>query len=123
MRSLLSRFLFRLSALALMCCIAALAQFETAEVLGTIRDASGAGVPNAKVKLHNQDTGIENEGATDGGGNYDFVDVKPGRYSVNAEAPGFSLVSATDVKVDVNARQRVDLALQPGAVNQSIEVT
>src|SRR5438445_3737425 len=98
-------------------------QFETAEVLGTVRDASGAVVPKASVTLLNPDTGILARTSTDENGNYDFFNVKVGRYTVSVEASGFQKVSATDVAVAVNARQRVDLAMQVGAVTESVEVT
>jgi hypothetical protein len=99
------------------------AQFETAEVLGTVRDASGAAVPGASVTLTNQDTGIETKIATDANGNFDFFNVRVGRYTVMVEHAGFSRASATDVPVNVNARQRVDLTMQVGAITESVEVT
>jgi len=99
------------------------AQFDTAEVLGTVRDASGAAVAKASVMLTNQDTGIQAKATTDENGNYDFFNVKAGRYTVSIEHPGFSKFSAPDILVNVNARQRVDAALAVGEVTQSVEVT
>src|SRR5215813_2191007 len=99
------------------------AQFETAEVLGTVRDNSGSVVPKAKVTLLQQDTGIESKTTTDENGNYTFFNVKVGRYTVTVEATGFSKFAASAFAVNVNARQRVDAALQVGAVSESIEVT
>jgi hypothetical protein len=99
------------------------AQFDTAEVLGTIRDATGGAVAKASVSLLNQNTGIQAKTSTDESGNYNFFNVKVGAYSVTVEAQGFSKVSTSDVQVAVNARQRVDLALQVGAVTESVQVT
>ncbi|MBZ5601556.1 MAG: TonB-dependent receptor [Acidobacteriia bacterium] len=99
------------------------AQFDAAEVLGTIRDGSGGVVAKASVMLTNQDTGIQTSTQTDENGNYTFSNVKIGAYTITAEAAGFSKMTATDIRVNVNARQRVDLSLQVGAVNQAIEVT
>src|SRR5215472_3088888 len=99
------------------------AQFETAEVLGTVRDNSGSVVPKAKVTLLQQDTGIESKTTTDENGNYDFFNVKVGLYTVTVEATGFTKFSTTDVMVNVNARQRVDIALQVGAITETVEVT
>jgi hypothetical protein len=98
------------------------AQFESAEVLGTVRDPSAKAVPRASVTLTNEETGIQAKAATDEAGNYDFFNVKVGRYTVTVEQAGFSKFSATDVVVNVNARQRVDVTLQVGAVSESIEV-
>jgi Carboxypeptidase regulatory-like domain len=52
------------------------AQFETAEVLGTIRDHTGSVVAKAAVTLLSQDTGIQGKVSTDENGNYDFFNVK-----------------------------------------------
>jgi hypothetical protein len=98
-------------------------QFETAEVLGTVHDPSGKAVTKASVTLTNQGTGIEAKTSTDDSGDYDFANVKVGRYTVSVEATGFSKVSAADVDVAVEARQRVDLTLQVGVISQSVEVT
>lgn len=111
-----------LSVLLLFTC-AAFGQFDTAEVLGTVHDASGGILPNAAVTLTNQDTGIEFKTTSDGNGNYDFFNVKVGRYTITAELTGFSKFSTTDVAVNVNARQRVDITMQVGIVTQSVEVT
>ena len=100
----------------------AAAQFETSEVLGTVRDASQTVVSKAAVTLTNQDTQIEAKTATDASGNYDFFNVKVGRYTVTVEMPGFSKFSSPDIAVDVNARQRVDAVLQVGAVSDTVTV-
>ena len=97
-------------------------QFETAEIFGTVRDASGALIPGASVTLTNVDTGIESTTVTDEIGNYDFFSVKVGRYSIEVEAAGFSKASLADISANVNARQRVDVTLQVGLVSESVEV-
>ncbi len=101
----------------------AFGQFETSEVLGTVRDVSQNAVANAAVTLTNQDTGIAAKTTTDGSGNYDFFNVKVGRYTVTVEMAGFSKFSSADVAVNVNARQRVDAVLQVGVVTETVNVT
>ena len=64
---------------------AARAQFETASVVGTVRDPSGAVVPDAKVTLTNTATGVAVTRTTTPDGNYEFVTVKGGIYLVTAE--------------------------------------
>ncbi len=102
---------------------AAFGQTENAEVLGTVHDSSGGAVAKASVRLVNQGTGIEATTTTDSNGSYDFANVKAARYTITVEATGFQKVSATDVDVVVDARQRVDLTLQVGTVSQTVEVT
>src|SRR5580692_1361132 len=91
------------------CATAALgfAQVGTSEVLGTVRDASHLPVAKASVTLTNTGTGIFYKAATDANGEYDFLDVKVGHYTVIVEQAGFTKATA-EVNVDVDARQRVD---------------
>jgi hypothetical protein len=98
-------------------------QFETAEVLGTVHDSTGAVVPKADVTLLNQDTGIQMKTTTDDNGNYNFFNVRAGRYTITIDVMGFKTFTTKDVLVNVNARQRVDATLQVGAISESIEVS
>ena len=100
-----------------------LAQFETAEVLGIVRDPSGGAIAKAAVTLTNQDTGIQAKATTDENGSYDLFNVRAGRYTIVVEQPGFSKFTTKDVSVNVTARQRVDVTLQVGAVTEAVEVT
>jgi hypothetical protein len=99
------------------------AQFDAAEVLGTVRDASGSVVPKAAVTLLHQETGIQAKAVSDENGNYDFFNVKVGHYTVTVEAKGFQKASGENIAVVVNARQRVDFALQVGGVNETVNVS
>lgn len=97
-------------------------QFENSEVLGTVRDPSGTPIPKAKVTLINQGTGIQETTSTNDTGDYDFLNVKVGRYTVTVEQAGFSKFTAPDIMVDVEVRQRVDAQLQVGVVTNSVTV-
>ncbi len=99
------------------------AQIETAEVLGTVTDPTGAAVSGANVTLTNQETGIQAKTTTDAGGSYDFLTVKPGLYTIAVERDGFARATASDIRVNVNARQRVDLKMKLGAVSETVQVT
>jgi hypothetical protein len=87
-------------------------QFETAEVLGTVHDPSGAAVPQGH--RHADQPGHRDSGqtTTDDNGNFDFFNVKVGRYASAVEHAGFSKFTTTDVAVNVGARQRVDVSMQ-----------
>ncbi|MGI4828656.1 MAG: carboxypeptidase regulatory-like domain-containing protein [Janthinobacterium lividum] len=98
------------------------AQFETASVLGYVRDSSGAVVPHATVTLTNQGTRTEVKLHAGDGGAFEFTDVKLGQYRVTAEAPGFEITTTEPFGVQVNARQRVDVALRVGA-SETVTVT
>lgn len=100
-----------------------LAQFDTAEVLGTVRDPAAGAVVRAAVTLTNQDTGIAVKTDTGEDGSFTFTNVKIGTYEITAEAPGFARAIARNISISVNARQRVDLTLKVGTVAESVEVT
>jgi hypothetical protein len=115
----------RLLGMIALCCfgvVPLLAQFETAEVLGSVRDQSGAVVPKVALTLLNVDTGIAAKTVADDNGNYSFSNVAVGKYKVTAEANGFSTEVAADLMVNVGARQRVDFSLRVGAVSETVEV-
>jgi hypothetical protein len=97
-------------------------QFETSEVLGTVHDPSQKSVANAAVTLLNQETGVAFKTTTEANGDYDFLNVKPGRYTVTVEQAGFSKFSSPNVQVEVNSRQRIDPVLQLGAVSDTVIV-
>src|SRR5689334_7441632 len=105
-------FTMRSLLLAIVFSACALAQFETATVLGTVRDTSGAVIPDALVTLTNTRTGIVSNTKTNADGDYEFFNVRIGEYTVKASAAGFSNAAANPFTVVVNARQRVDLTMQ-----------
>jgi hypothetical protein len=99
------------------------AQFETGNVVGTIKDSTGAVVPGAKVTLTNTQTGVTNEKTSDANGSYEFFTVRPGAYVITAEKQGFSIALVDNVQVTVGARQRVDLNMAVGALTEKVEVS
>jgi hypothetical protein len=99
------------------------AQFDSASVLGTIHDASGAVVPNTSVTLINIATGISIMRQTGPSGDYEFPQVMPGEYRMTALASGFQQAGTERFTVNVAARQRVDLTLTVGSTSDTITVS
>ena len=95
------------------------AQFETATVVGSVKDSSGAVVPDARVTLTNTATGVNAERISDANGNFEFFTVRIGPYLVSAEKDGFSIAIVDNVQVTVGARQRVDLTMALGAITET----
>ena len=115
-----------LGALALLMAVAAAAgwsQVVNATLLGTVTDASGAVVPNAKVTVTETQTGINHTAQTNESGNYVVPYLSPGVYSVVVEANGFKKVTQKNISLQVDTTTRVDTQLQPGSLSESIEVT
>src|SRR5688572_26528376 len=66
-----------------------LAQVNTADLHGTITDPSGAVIADAEIKIQTLDTGLVRTDRTNDNGNYDFLALAPGRYSLQVAATGF----------------------------------
>src|SRR5918993_1357558 len=98
-------------------------QFETGTVVGTLKDSTGAVVPDAKVTLTNTQTGVTNEKTSDSNGSYEFFTVRPGTYVITAEKAGFSIALVDNIQVTVGARQRVDLNMAVGQLTEKVEVS
>lgn len=99
------------------------AQATSGTAVGTITDATNAAVVGAQVTLTNNGTGDMRTANTNSTGGYQFVNVSPGNYKLEVQAPGFKRFTQTSVTVQVGSSTRVDVALQVGAVDQSVEVT
>ncbi len=121
MKRLMLSVLFAFALLAVS--LPAFAQFETASVLGYVRDATGAVVPNAAVSLENTQTGAVVTVKSNAQGGYEFPSVKLGEYRVTATATGFDTGASSPFRVDVNAHQRVDLALKVGQASDAVTVS
>jgi len=101
----------------------AFAQSGDGTVLGTVLDASGAGVPNASVQLLNMDTGVKSAVKADAGGAYRFNNILVGRYSVTASAPGFTTASLKDLAVELNKATTANIRVEVGSVATAVDVT
>jgi hypothetical protein len=99
------------------------AQFETASIVGTVRDTTGAVVPGATVTLTSTATGVSMTKTSDAQGGYEFFTVKAGTYVVTAEKSGFAVALVDNVQAQVAARLRVDLQMTVGQVAEKVEVT
>ncbi len=98
------------------------AQLTTADVVGTVTDATGAVVSNANVTLINQRTNETRNTQSNGGGQYAFTLLLPGNYSVRIEAQGFTTFTS-NVNVSAGDRARVDASMHVGQSSETIEVT
>ncbi len=118
----------RLVCLCLMWCVLGIAaparaQFDAASVLGIITDQSGAAMPGVTVTLTNPATGFTATTVTDDRGQYQFLNVRIGTYTLRAELQGFATAVADEFTVAVGARQRVDLSLAVGGIGETVQVT
>lgn len=104
-------------------CPAARAQITTGDILGTVTDQTGAVIPGAKVTLRNLGTGVKATTQSNQTGDYLFTLLIPGQYSVFIEAAGFKKVQFASVSLAAGDRLREDGKMQPGAVDETVEVS
>src|SRR5579875_2004086 len=110
--------------LALLCCSApAHAQFDTAQISGTVRDQSGAVVPNAEIRLQNTQMGFVRTTVTNSTGTYVMTQIPPGSYSITVTASGFTTQSRTGIALAISQNTTFDFALQPGSTTQTVTVS
>jgi len=95
----------------------------TGTILGTVTDSSGAIIPNVKVTVTNTATNSSFKTVTSSAGDFYAPSLSPGTYSVSAEAKGFEKSVTTGFVLAVDQKVRIDLALKPGAVTDTVEVT
>ena len=99
------------------------AQSIQGSFIGTVTDKAGAVVPAATVTLTNLDEGSIRTAASSSTGEYQFIDAKAGRYSVEVSAPGFERWTTTDVILAARQQLRIDVTLTVGSVQQEVRVS
>ena len=102
---------------------ASLAQNAAGEINGTITDSSGAGVPNATVKLTNQATGIIDQARSNANGYYLFINLPPGTYVLSVEMSGFKTTQVPSFGIAVNQTLTQNITLDVGALTETVTVT
>ncbi len=104
-------------------CAMAFGQRDLGTVSGTITDASGAAVPNAKITLVNDATGVVNNGQTNSDGVYNMPALTPGTYTLTVEASGFQKAQQKNIIVNPGQPIAVNLPLQVGNASVTVDVT
>jgi len=95
---------------------------DTATIVGTVTDASGAVVPGAKVTVSNPSRGFLRDVASSSAGEYTAARIPIGDYVVTAEATGFQKLVRSGITLTAGQTQRVDMTLRVGQVTQEVEV-
>jgi outer membrane receptor protein involved in Fe transport len=104
--------------------VAAFAQSTTeGAVGGTVFDANGAVVANAKVLVHNNGTNAEQTATTDSSGYFRVTGLQPADYTVTVSASGFADYKANPVVVQVGTVTELSPKLGVAGTTQQVEVT
>src|SRR5216684_5636389 len=99
------------------------AQLSAGSVTGTVRDASGSAVVDASVTLRNVDTTIERKTVSNDAGNYAFLNLGPGKYALEATAPGFATKRVAEFILAVNQTASIDVSLQVGSQSEVVTIS
>lgn len=98
-------------------------QADRGSITGQVTDKSGAVMPGVKVTALNVETGVKSEATTNEVGLYSLVNVPIGSYKISFEKEGFKLVERSGVAINVAQKLRVDESMEPGNIQETIEVT
>jgi len=106
---------FRLALMGVVC-IASLWAQGTAQIQGTVLDASGSAVAGADIKATQTDTGIVRATMSGADGVYVLPNLPVGPYRLEVSKPGFNEFVQTGIVLQVNTSPNVDITLKVGAV-------
>jgi hypothetical protein len=98
------------------------AQTAAAGLNGTVRDPSGAVIPEARVVLLNTATGVRQTTTTNPTGSYVFPNIPPGNYTLEVTKEGFTRVEQAEFTLFVNQTATFDITLSVGSAKQTVTV-
>src|SRR5712691_10597031 len=101
---------------------AAFAQTGTSGISGTVRDSTGAVVPNATVTAMNEATGLTYTQSTTDSGLFAFTSLPVGNYTITIEKQGFKKFQKTHNALEVGTPLAVDAAMEVGQLSEVVTV-
>jgi hypothetical protein len=97
-------------------------QDAAGRIVGTISDTTGAVIAGVRVTVTNTATGVTRRTTTGSDGFYQVLALPIGNYKVTAEHEGFRTLISSEQKLLINQALRIDIKMEVGAINQTIEV-
>ena len=108
-----------------MCCVAFFSPdllAQTADIVGTVKDPTGAVLPGVSMTVKNTGTGLTREIVTNETGDFTVPLLPIGSYEISAELPGFKTATKSGITLKIDDRIRVDFSLEIGNVSDKIVV-
>jgi hypothetical protein len=99
-----------------------MAQTATGQITGAVKDANGAVLAKARVKVNSALTGLARETTTNEEGIYVFPLLPVGVYAVTVEHQGFNAAKKANISINVDQIVRADFDLKVGDVSAVVEV-
>lgn len=119
----MSSFFLRAFALStLLLCASLSAQDPRGTVLGRVTDSTGAVIPNAEVKITNENTGVALPAKPNEAGNFVIPYLIPGTYTLSCEMTGFKKWVRSGIQVRIQDSVQVDIEMQLGNTTETVEV-
>jgi carboxypeptidase family protein len=98
------------------------AQTGTASLYGKVTDQQGAVLPGVTVTVTSSAAAVTRSTVSDATGNYQFLALPPGLYSVKVELTGFRTATRDGIELPVDVRTKMDVPMEIGAQTETIEV-
>ena len=117
------RFILGAICLLLLCAGTASAQLFPGRITGAVRDAQGASIVGATVKLTNPATGLERTGTSDQNGEFNFPELALGNYTLTVTKDGFQTSIIKDIITSETTVNNVTPVLTVGTVTSEVTVT
>jgi hypothetical protein len=95
---------------------------NSGRISGTVKDITGAVIPQSTVTVTNTDTGVKQTATADASGVYSFPVLNIGNYSIEVAANGFQSEKHDGIKIDVNTSLTIDFALHVSDAAQTVMV-
>ncbi len=99
------------------------AQTGAASITGLVTDQSGAATPGVAVTATNQATNVEYTAVSNQAGSYTITSVPVGMYVVKSALSGFKTTSTRPIMLEAKQIARLDLKMEVGALEDTVEVT
>jgi outer membrane receptor protein involved in Fe transport len=99
------------------------AQATSGTLTGEVTDPSGAVIPNATVTISDVQRGSSVTTTSNAQGLFTRTQLANGLYNVSVAASGFNTSQQNNVVVNVDRETRINVSLQPGNVQQTVQVT
>jgi len=95
---------------------------DTGTLTGTVKNASGAPVPQANVTIKSNSTGMSQSVVTDQSGGFRVANLVPGTYTVSVEVTGYRRLSTESVQIMAGQPMTLSLGMQTGSTRETVEV-
>jgi hypothetical protein len=97
-------------------------QTTSGDLVGTVKDPTGATIPNAALTVTNEETGVVVSIKAESNGEFRAANLLPGKYDIEVKSPGFNPYALRGVAVELNKTSTTNVTLSIGGANTTVEV-